>query len=450
MKKALIRFIVAALAVATVFALAGCSQWNTPYEKLGKDGYNVTVRFDAGDGVFVNTNNVHVVDTFKLDDFAKNQDGMHEIPLISPDSSFRDKPYSVSRAGGYFLAGWYTERELRFDEEGNMLDDFGNITEDPEKQGYIYDGKWDFDRDTLKIDPSAAPTIDTPFITLYAAWIPNFSFEFYEQGESEPYDSTTAINLQLPYWKNGKQDLGSLPGIDGKSFTGAYLDPECTVAITESITGQVDYEHGVTLSPLTKIYITWREGEWFRIEKLDQFTKYASVNGCYELTCDLDFQGKTWPRVFQNSGFSGIIDGGGHTIKNITVNQTDASQLQGGIFKSLGDSAVIRNLTFDNVTYTISAGSRMNGASFGALASAVSEQTTLDNVTFNGTLEIKKSSSLSLSESKNHTVGAITGGGNVEGILGSVECYFVDGETRTPITPDESGMIDISALPINQ
>ena len=251
MKKLLLRLIVAAIAVATVSFLVGCDQWKTPYEQFGKEGYNVVVRFEAGDGIFVNTNNVYVVDTFRMTDFEKNQDGMYEIPLISPDSSFRDKAYTVSRNGGYFLAGWYTERELRFDESGNMLDDFGNITEDPKKQGYIYHGKWDFENDTLEVDPANPPTADSTYLTLYAAWIPYFNYELYVQGETEPYGTANAISLQLPYWKNGKQDLGSLPGIDGKSFTGAYLDPECTVAVTESLSGQVDYEHGVNLSPVT-------------------------------------------------------------------------------------------------------------------------------------------------------------------------------------------------------
>ena len=116
----------------------------------------------------------------------------------------------------------------------------------------------------------------------------------------------------------------------------------------------------------------------------------------------------------------------------------------------LGDGAVLKNITFDNVTYIITAGSRMNGASFGTLASNVSNQATFDNMTFNATLEIKNSSSLSLSESYNHTVGVMTGNGNVSSISGNVVCYFVNGEERTALTPDEDGMIDISELPSNQ
>ena len=448
MKRILIRLIVAALAVATVAALVSCDQWKTPYESLEKDGYNVVVRFDAGDGVFVNTNNVFVVDTFKMTDFQKNSDGYHEIPLLPPDSSLRDREYSVSNSG-YTFAGWYTQRDKRVDTEGNMLDDYGNITTDPDKQGYIYSGLWNFESDTLKIDPSNPPTINETFVTLYAAWVPGFNYEFYVSGESEPYDTDTAINLQLPCWKNGKQDLRDMPGIDGKSFTGAYYDPDCTQPITDNITGQIDYEHGVILTPVIKVYTTWRDGEWYRIEKLDQFTKYASENGCYELMCDLDFQGKSWPKVFQSNGFNGTIIGGGHTIKNLTVIQADNSQTHGGIFKSIGDSAVIKDLTFENAVYTISAGSRKNGAIFGTLAAQASDQATFENVTFNATLEILKNNASSLSESKNHVVGLITGNGNIEGLLGTVVCYFVDGENRTPITPNDSGMIDISELPTN-
>ena len=63
----------AALAVATLSCLASCSTWTTPYDRLDKDGYTVSVKFDVGEGAtFANVANVSIVDVFNMEDFEIN------------------------------------------------------------------------------------------------------------------------------------------------------------------------------------------------------------------------------------------------------------------------------------------------------------------------------------------------------------------------------------------
>ena len=79
---------------------------------------------------------------------------------------------------------------------------------------------------------------------------------------------------------------------------------------------------------------------------------YKAFTGYYILTSDIDFSsyGKC-TAIRDNSnpsnaatGFKGVLDGNGKSIKNITVGE-------GGIFGHIGSGAVIKDITFDNVHY---------------------------------------------------------------------------------------------------
>ena len=449
MKKLIIRIIVAALAVATLSCLASCSTWTTPYDRLDKDGYTVSVKFDVGEGAtFANVANVSIVDVFNMEDFEINSSGEYEIPIIKPDDKARENAFTPARSG-YILAGWYTERTLRTDSNGNMLDEYGSITTDPAKQGYIYNNLWDFESDTLKVTASDF-TSSEPALTLYAAWIPKFTYQFYEQGASEPYGSVEKTNLSFPEWRNGKMDLNDFPGISGKTFQNAYIDEACTLPVTAEYLDGVDYEHGVIKNPVTNIYTTWREGTWYKIETLKDFTSNISVVGNYELLCDLDFQGKTWPKALQRAAFSGSIIGNGHKISNITVTQTDLDWTKYGVFGAIESGAKISDVVFENITFRIQNGSRVQGSAFGLFAGAISSEATIQNVSLSGSLEIMQSAVEDgmLSVSKNHTLGLVVGGETPAALSSaSVKCYLVKADnTKTEVAAGASGIVDINGL----
>ena len=225
-KNKLLLLLTAAIAVLCI--LTGCSQWELPFEGMDEEGYTVSVRFDPCGGAFAGTENFQIIDVFNLED-AKDSSGNYSFSLLSPDDSRRgDTAFSVSK-NGCFFAGWYKECTPRTDSAGNPLDSYGNPTsESGIEQGYIYSGRWDFESDTLTVSASEAEKLssETPYMTLYAAWIPYFNFEFYVQNSQssfELFESEQMISLGIPTWdlESGKLNYNGFPEIDGKTFEGA-------------------------------------------------------------------------------------------------------------------------------------------------------------------------------------------------------------------------------------
>lgn len=68
----------------------------------------------------------------------------------------------------------------------------------------------------------------------------------------------------------------------------------------------------------------------------------------YRLGKDLDFTGKTWERG--SSAFTGLLNGAGHTVKNISIS-ADANTSGVGIFYKT-EGATIENIKFENITLT--------------------------------------------------------------------------------------------------
>ena len=424
MKKIIKNIIAAALAVAAVGALSSCSQWDTPFEELDESGSNVSVRFDVGEGMFAGaTTEVFVIDVFNPTEFEKNSSGKHEIPLVEPDSKLRgDSAFEVSRTG-YFLAGWYSERTLRTDANGDPLDEFGQLTSvSGRPQGYTYSGKWDFSEDRLEIDPEGEYSSENYSMTLYAAWIPYYTFEFYSKDSVSPYATVTSKELKIPEWSDGALSMKNFPKRENKTLDGVYLDEEYTSAAGASITGAVDYERGISLTPTVKVYTTWREGNWYKIETAQQFLGRASMNGSYEILADLDFDGKLWPRAFTQGAYSGKIIGNGHKMSNITVRQTDTQNIYAGLFGSVAESAAFENVNFENVTFCLYAGSRMTGAAFGLFSGSVASAAVFTNVTLTGVFEIYPDVNVNNSSC---SYGLVVGTGNVPEDLDAEVTYEI-------------------------
>ncbi len=68
-----------------------------------------------------------------------------------------------------------------------------------------------------------------------------------------------------------------------------------------------------------------------------------STTGNFVLTKDLDFAGLEMTPI---NNFSGVFDGDGYTLKNITINK--GTEDYGGFFGSVIDNSTIKNITFDN------------------------------------------------------------------------------------------------------
>lgn len=372
-----IKLTAALLLLLTALFVTSCGDTLTPYEENDAEGYSVSVKFDANGGVFT-TNSQVIVDSYNVADMEKNADGKVEIAFLSPDDERRGSSNAfTAQKSGYFLAGWYEERTETLDENGETV--------------YVYGEKWDFEAERLPVDPDGEHTSDTPVLTLYAAWIPLFEIEFYTAGTGEhigtyQFIPDSADTIKVPQWnvETGAIDMFDFPEREGYTFNGVYFDQEGIHPVEDETVdhpGTVDYESGTAKDSVLKLYIDWTEGEWYNIYTAEQLADNASVSGNYNICADLDFTDEIWPTSLTYASFSGSIIGNGHTISGVKVTQTNNSKTNVGLFGSISESAQIRDVTFENISFTIEAGTRVAGTSYGLFAGSVSEGAEIDGVT---------------------------------------------------------------------
>jgi hypothetical protein len=427
------------LLIAVCF-VASCSQWDTPYDGLDEDGYTVSVRFDPNGGIFAGTEDVYVVDVF-------NTAGKSEISLLAPNDPKRGTgAYEISKTKSIFV-GWYTERQLRVDENGNPLDAYGVLTSvSGREQGYTYSGKWDFEKSTLKIDPNKEYSSEENALTLYAAWVPSFVFNVYIEDESGEFDllaSKETLEIELPRWneKTGKMDVKSLPAQEGKTFKEASLTKDFSELLSGKVSGPIDYETGtISGNGTVDIYTRYMNGVWFKISSAKQFKDNSRIDGCYMLEADLDFTGIVWSSVLAKEGFKGQIIGNGHKISNITVNQSDVSAMRGGLFGGIDAGAKIENVAFENITYNMNSGSLKAGASFGLLAGTISNEATITGVSVSGAFNI----SSEIYPATEYMIGVISGNIIDTGIDASNITCQVTGDTEKLSIEVENGQITLA------
>lgn len=418
----------AALLLAPLALASGCKQEETPYVINDAEGYNVSVKYDANGGTFT-TNTSVIVDSYNISDI-KSASGKAEIALLSPDDNRRGTDAFSAVKNECFLAGWYTERtETGKDADGAPI--------------YSYSGKWDFSKDKLTVDETKEYSAEEPAITLYAAWIPLFRVEFYNIGNEEligdyVFNPTVDSDIAIPAWntETGSVDMHKFPENDGYTFEAVYYDAagkDKIDATTIAHTGSVDEATGTALNPVMKLYVEWKEGNWYRIYNADQLVKNASVAGNYELCADLDFTDKIWPSSFVAGSFNGKIIGGGHKISNVNAVQTNNSKAFGGLFGQLTEKAEITDVTFENVTFTIKAGTRVAGTNYGLFAGSVASEADLQNVQIvNGTLAIDSNCYFG---TEDYTIGLISGIGDAGLDYSDIKCVAVgDNPQQVSIT----------------
>lgn len=444
--------ILIALLLLSVLCITGCSdQWEAPYASLGGEGYDISVRFHVNGGLFAGTKDVSVVDLFSAENGVAQADGSVGFYLLSPDDPIRAEGAFAASKNGYFLAGWYRQRDLRVDENGNPLDEYGVPTsESGRPQGYTYSGKWDFSTDLITIDPNGSYSADAPVMELYAAWVPYIPYEIYSvneaSGEATLLSTVEAIDLDIPQWnqKTGKLDLKKFPNPDGKTFDAAYQDLNLTQPLTDTIFGKdhyVDYETATLSVDAVQVYTTWLDGTWFKIYTAQQFYNNSRLDGNYIIMNDLDFSEAVWSPTLVRGKFTGKIVGNGHTFSNISVIQADNSQINAGLFGSLDSGSTIENLTFENVSFTIQAGSRMQGASFGLLTGTRASDATLSGVSVTGKLLI----SANCYPQSDYTIGLLCGNGKSDGVSYSIDCAVAeDNNTAITITVNDDDSVTVT------
>lgn len=392
----------------TALLVTGCAQEPTPYEVNDAENFTVSVKYDANGGTF--TTNTSVI----VDSYDPAQTG-GAIALLPPDAAARGNDAFTAVNNGYFLAGWYRERKEQSDGT------------------YLYSGRWDFETDLLEVDPAAAHTSAEPVMTLYAAWIPVFQVNFRNLDSGEildtyTFDPTVGASLTVPALdeETGAVEMYKFPERSGYTFESVYYDAEGTNQVdTPEVlhTGTVNFENGTAENGTMDLYINWTEGEWYHIYNVEQFLDNASVTGNYVLHADLDFAGEIWPTSLMYGNFSGTIQGNGYTIRNVELTQTNNSKVNAGLFGHLTETSGLTDVTFENVTFTIKAGTRVVGTNFGLLSGTISSEAVLENVTItNSCLQIDSASYFGVDE---YVIGLVCGMGDPTRMNADISCQIV-------------------------
>lgn len=389
MKHRLKAILLALSVLCAMMLLTSCQKEKTPYDEYDDAGYSVSVKYDANGGAF-STNTTVIVDTANLSSLKTNGEGKAELPLISPSDTVRGSGnYFTANKSGYFLAGWYTERTEKKNEQGQVLDVEGGIAAETGKDvWYEYSGYWDFSKPYL-IDKNKEYTASEPVLTLYAAWVPEFAFDFYTADgatllKSLVIDPTKVTSVKLPEWNlsTGKLTYNDIPSVAGKTFEGlsVAIGGEKHEGETLLHSGSFDLETATASGHRMKVYVDYTDGEWFRISTAQQMASNASPSGCYYIEADLDFTGISWPSAFGGI-FSGKIFGNGHTLSNISATQSSKRD-NNGLFGRIDATAEIRDLTITGATYTLkSTAKAATGSTYGLLAGRIAEGAVLSGIT---------------------------------------------------------------------
>ena len=407
------------LLLVTMLFVNGCSQKKNPYELNDQQNYTVSVKYDANGGLFTDNTSV-IVDSYNLAELPTDGSGQAQLALLPPDDQVRGNDAFQARKNGYFLAGWYAQRTEETDEAGNTT--------------YVYAEPWDFVSDRLSLDPAGEYTSAEPELTLYAAWVPLFEVRILDLATGEvvsnmTFDPTQTAELLIPAWdqETGTVKLNGFPEYEGYTFNGAYYDPMGTVPVdTAALThpGAIDAATGTASDISMDLYVDYLEGQWYHIYNAEQFSENASLKGNYILHNDLDFSQEIWPTSLMYGNFTGSIQGNGFTIRNVDLRQTNNSKVNAGLFGNLTEEAQLSNVTFDTVSFTIEAGTRVKGSSFGLFAGTISEGAILENVAvINSTLKIDSGCYFGADD---YSIGLVCGMGSSDKLTqATIDCIAV-------------------------
>ncbi len=438
MKKKITILITALLLFGSVIALSSCA--GSIFDEKGEEGYTVGIRFDAGDGSLKDRENASIVELYNPDKAVNG-----EIKIPDPeDESLRGKDgaFKAKKLEHHFI-GWYREKHEVVGEDG--------------KVSYTYSGKWDFSKDTVKIDPDKKYDPNQPVMTLYAAYVPYFTCEFYAENESGEMELLTtvedALNLEMPDWNtdtgtmsyndlnNYYSKLDDAHPLKSKTFDAAYLDAEMTQRINGVLDAEalyIDYEKGIATTDTIKIYTTWLDGKWFKIYTAKQFVANSSLDGNYIICADLDFSKQIWKTELSTGTFNGTIrteNDQQFKFSGITAKQSGTKPAQ-GLFGALGYDAVIENISFENLTYELNVAYPIKLPTyFGLLAgqrntSEDGKIAVLSNITVSGTVEIKGTYNPQNEES-NYVINKLIALGSLDGIVASEVLVKVTGKDVT-------------------
>lgn len=296
------------LLTITVFAvalalLAGCKIGGVDYQ------FDYTVTFDYNvDNLGVSTN----CETQYLGVKAGNK-------IIAPGTNDDFRTFTITN---HYNKGWYTAKT---DESGSPLkDESGNI---------LFDKQWNFETDVVNSD-----------MTLYADFHKNPTFTVKVEG------GTDIVISRLPGEQYRRPTASSnKPQRDGYTFIDYYADPEFTTKFEFPYTFEED-KNG-------ECYAFMLEGEWDIVTNATEFRRALESNHSMYIDVpsgELDLGSVYFQRGQFNKNFNGKIYGNGCVIKNIDISTAYRSNTNTySLLGNLGANVEIRDVTFQNLTFTV-------------------------------------------------------------------------------------------------
>ena len=288
-KKHLILF--ALLAITLTLLLSGCGKSATNLE--GK--YVAT--FDLNGGTLdTKTSNVRSRVNFAY------EPGSY---ILDPSTY---SSYKLTRSG-YRFTGWYLSPECLESE------------------------KWDF----------AANALNVENLVLYAGWVKELVFTYsvcYVDGENTASLGSYTVS-QGARFNDYRKFADTRTGFTSMGY---FADAACTIP------WNADNVHpGGDADTDVQVFVRYIEGSWLLVNNLSTL-KSAIGNGNIYLTDNVDCGGETLSFGTLNH----IFNGNGFTISNFTVEKSGGALIPSlSLFQSLGEAAVLRDVSFENVTYRL-------------------------------------------------------------------------------------------------
>ena len=157
--------------------------------------------------------------------------------------------------------------------------------------------------------------------------------------------------------------------------------------------------------------INFAKGLKLFAEAVNEGNKFAGKT--VTLNCDVDLNNEQWASIGTSENpFSGIFDGNGKTIKNLSIVESEAKEGKAYVgFFGYAKNATIKNVTFENVNLNIACLDIAHSQGhIGAVAGSLEGTSTIENVTVKG--DIKVEATL---ENNGASRVAVVAGGNAYG-----------------------------------
>lgn len=401
-------WLIALLAViCAACGFVGCSIGKPGADEILK-AYNCNVTYYGNGGYFNGSNSINVKNLY----FQVGDSGMpfYDIPGRSSQGLYvQNSGYNLV---GWFLPATYEEGEhageimYTYTPEGEqdpvpvypVLDEDGNPVKDTTARRPVYaregvDEKIN-ERSVYVVPSDSQVTGETMLekdkdIVVCARWERTLQLEYVLVYEGETpltdaggnvYETGDVLRSDDFTGSSTSASTSAPKTFDGVTFIGTYLDEECTTLANSPIARPEDATAAV------RVYCKYMEGNWTVVtaDRSSLNTMFFSLtypDTAFYIAEDIDCSNMsafTLPQAYADSPTLATIDGGGHTISNISFTaRTGTASSQYSIFGNLASGACIKNLKFSGVSITASGRSRevsvfafVNSAQEGAIFKA--------------------------------------------------------------------------------